>query len=121
MCGGKPIGRVRVKLRISNYYCYNFRQITSGHRCIVLERFAAVRRVMNRSPHPQLQLSAPVDDYIIHCHPTGDDRKLLDAPSYYLIDQYLRAKAKTDFPRAKQCPVIVAGKYLNLTDAVPVS
>ena len=89
----------------------------------MLERFAAVRRVLaGRSVWPgSLSLLGPVEDYIVHCHPTGDDRRLLQAPSYYLIDQYLKAKAAQDFPRAMQSPVIVAGKYLNLTEAVPVS
>lgn len=84
-----------------------------------------MRKVIARESYPVLDLPGSPSDYIIPCHPTGEESHALDAPSYYLIDQYLMNQASTLFPSASancpQYPVMVAGKYQNLTKDVPVS
>ena len=84
-----------------------------------------MRKVIQKQLFPDLDLPGSPIDYIIPCHPTGEETQPHNAPSYYLIDQYLKHNAKSLFPSALEnnanYPVMIAGKYQNLTKDIPVS
>ena len=65
------------------------------------------------------------DDYIVPVHiPHGMDPKpKINAPAFYLLNQYLKAKATELFEVANRegLPVLQTGRYQNLTHNINVS
>ena len=65
------------------------------------------------------------DDYIVPVHiPHGmDPKQKINAPAFYLLNQYLKVKATELFEVAHRegLPVLQTGRYQNLTHNINVS
>ena len=65
------------------------------------------------------------DNYIVPVHPRPgtETPHELNAPSFYLLDRYLKAKATElfDVAHSQGLPVLQTGRYQNLTYNIKVS